>query len=270
MNDDETEFDWRDGNGESTAISRFMGAEIERQQAWRDAAFGPATRNGEVIPVEPSPQVDAVVARLMALADREGSRTAPEATIIQGRPLAVDPGSRHHPGAEASLPVGGEVSEAFRMVRQFDLTTHEPNVYRVQTVRLMTEAEALQLMRDLGSPYKGQRYPNNPQATEGVRTFLGREISHTHLADPPGLTNSQLEQLHAHGMWGEPGPEIDIPSATLAALAVIGAATDGHNNLTAALASLSARFEAERQRDAAIRALERDAIAPPASVEGAS
>ena len=62
------------------------------------------------------------------------------------------------------------MSEAFRMVRQFNLTAHEPHVYRVETVRLLTEAEALQLMRDLGSPYKGQRYPNDPQATEASMT----------------------------------------------------------------------------------------------------
>lgn len=48
----------------------------------------------------------------------------------------------------------------FRLVRQFDgkTSTSESRAYRVETTALMTEQEAMQLMRDLGSPYHGQKY----------------------------------------------------------------------------------------------------------------
>lgn len=58
----------------------------------------------------------------------------------------------------------------FRLVRQFDgkTSTSESRAYRVETVALMTEQEAMQLMRDLGSPYQGQKYDDSPRvgATE--------------------------------------------------------------------------------------------------------
>lgn len=48
----------------------------------------------------------------------------------------------------------------FRLVRQFNgkTSTSESKAYRVETTALMTEQEAMQLMRDLGSPYQGQKY----------------------------------------------------------------------------------------------------------------
>jgi hypothetical protein len=51
----------------------------------------------------------------------------------------------------------------FRMVRQFGgINLTESRAYRVESTALMTEQEAMQMMRDLNSPYKGQKYDDNP------------------------------------------------------------------------------------------------------------
>ena len=46
----------------------------------------------------------------------------------------------------------------YRLVRQMSENPSEARAYRVETVELMTEREAMQLMRDLGSPYLGDKY----------------------------------------------------------------------------------------------------------------
>lgn len=53
---------------------------------------------------------------------------------------------------------------AFRMVRCFGkgISPSESRAYRVETSVLMTEREAMALMRELGSPYVGMKYDDNP------------------------------------------------------------------------------------------------------------
>lgn len=53
----------------------------------------------------------------------------------------------------------------FRVVRSFGggLTPSSERGYRVETVELMSEKEAMQLMRDLGSPYIEQKYLPNKE-----------------------------------------------------------------------------------------------------------
>ena len=48
----------------------------------------------------------------------------------------------------------------FRIVRSngSGITPSTERAYRVETVEPMSESEAMQLMRDLGSPYIGQKY----------------------------------------------------------------------------------------------------------------
>jgi len=48
----------------------------------------------------------------------------------------------------------------FRIVRSFGagITPSTEKAYRVETVEPMSEQEAMQLLRDLGSPYTGQKY----------------------------------------------------------------------------------------------------------------
>lgn len=57
----------------------------------------------------------------------------------------------------------------YRMVRQFSgkISTSESRAYRVETVELLTEQEATQLMRDLGSPYEGKKYDDSPFTSTG-------------------------------------------------------------------------------------------------------
>ncbi len=50
----------------------------------------------------------------------------------------------------------------YRMVRQFGNDTSDNKVYRVETVECLTAQEAMQLLRDLGSPYNGRLYDDRP------------------------------------------------------------------------------------------------------------
>lgn len=52
----------------------------------------------------------------------------------------------------------------FRMVRSFGagLNLSDSKAYRVESVELMTEQEAMGLMRILGSPYQGKKYDDRP------------------------------------------------------------------------------------------------------------
>lgn len=51
-----------------------------------------------------------------------------------------------------------------RMVRVFGpgISPSESRAYKVETVDLLTEKEAQALMRELGSPYQGMKYDDNP------------------------------------------------------------------------------------------------------------
>lgn len=56
---------------------------------------------------------------------------------------------------------------AFRVVRTFGagISTSESRAYRVETAGLLTEKEAMALMRRLGSPYQGLKYDEDPLRT---------------------------------------------------------------------------------------------------------
>lgn len=52
------------------------------------------------------------------------------------------------------------MSAKFRLVRVFGegITPSTAKAYRVETVELVTEAEAFKLMKELDSPYEGRKY----------------------------------------------------------------------------------------------------------------
>lgn len=55
----------------------------------------------------------------------------------------------------------------FRVVRQFakGLNPSASKAYRVETVELLTEAEAFELMKELDSPYVGRKYEEQNDKT---------------------------------------------------------------------------------------------------------
>jgi hypothetical protein len=57
----------------------------------------------------------------------------------------------------------------WRMVRQFGAGVDPASPYRVESVACLTQKEALQLLRDLGSPYNGQVEDNHPTPRKAVR-----------------------------------------------------------------------------------------------------
>lgn len=62
----------------------------------------------------------------------------------------------------------------FRMVRVFGpgISPSESRAYKVETVGLLTEKEAQALMRNLGTPYQGMKYDDDPfrQRATGTST----------------------------------------------------------------------------------------------------
>ena len=50
----------------------------------------------------------------------------------------------------------------FRMVRVSSAYPNENRAYRVESTELLTEQEAMLLMRELGSPYQGKKYDDRP------------------------------------------------------------------------------------------------------------
>lgn len=68
--------------------------------------------------------------------------------------------------ADASLPGAGDTGMPFRMRRVFSggTTPSTEKAYRVESTELLTEREALQTLRDLGSPYQGRKYDDAPPA----------------------------------------------------------------------------------------------------------
>jgi hypothetical protein len=75
--------------------------------------------------------------------------------------LAVDDQRQLHGALGRRLP-DADPLPPFRMARWW---TPGSSSYRVETTQPLSEGEALVLLRKLGSPYRGQRYPNRPERT---------------------------------------------------------------------------------------------------------
>ncbi|MGN6245148.1 MAG: hypothetical protein ACTHQ3_15960 [Motilibacteraceae bacterium] len=71
-------------------------------------------------------------------------------------------GNRLH-AAESTLARVGAFE--FRLVRTFVPGINPAESFRVETAEPMSQRDALALMRDLGSPYKGQVYSDRPVVT---------------------------------------------------------------------------------------------------------
>lgn len=74
--------------------------------------------------------------------------------------LAVDDGRQLYEALGRRLN-GVDPLPRFRMSRAYPPAS--ASFYRVETAHSMDEKEALALLRKLGSPYRGQRYPNRPE-----------------------------------------------------------------------------------------------------------
>lgn len=80
----------------------------------------------------------------------------------------------------------------FRMVRSTTPSPSEAKAYRVETTELMTEAEAMLLMRQLQSPYEGHKY--EPRAARWPVSEQPNEAYRKTANDEPGTVPGQANE----------------------------------------------------------------------------
>lgn len=102
--------------------------------------------------------------------------------------------------ADAPLPGTGDTGIPFRMRRVFSggTTPSTEKAYRVESTELLSEVQALQALRDLGSPYQGRKYDDAPpaaaSATSGATGKRMRAAVVLFLETDNGLDPAQLAQ----------------------------------------------------------------------------